>query len=57
MSKMGQDVESTGTQDYLQNTTIKSFSWKSLEVMIHDKAYGGDRPILQNIHGHVEAGS
>ena len=53
---MGVDVEATGAQDYLHNTTVKSFSWKSLNVTIYDKACGRDRPIISDVQGHVQAG-
>ncbi|MCJ1404373.1 hypothetical protein MMC11_007598 [Xylographa trunciseda] len=52
---MGYDVESVNAS-YLQNTTVNHISWKALNVEVYDKSIGGNKTILSDVYGQVNAG-
>ena len=52
---MGYDVESIDGA-YLQNTTVNHISWKALNVEVYDKSTSGNKTILSDVSGHVNAG-
>ncbi|MCJ1384502.1 hypothetical protein MMC17_007619 [Xylographa soralifera] len=52
---MGHDVESIDAA-YLQNTTVNHISWKALNVEVYDKSISGNKPILSDVYGQVNAG-
>ena len=52
---MGHDVESVDGA-YLQNITVNHVSWKALNVEVYDKSISGNKTILSDVYGQVNAG-
>ncbi|MCJ1318391.1 hypothetical protein MMC15_003719 [Xylographa vitiligo] len=52
---MGHDVESVDGA-YLQNITVNHVSWKALNVEVYNKSISGNKTILSDVYGQVNAG-
>lgn len=51
------DIEQKALDDaHLMNTTVKSFTWDSVDVSVKDKMTKQQKNILDNVSGKVEAG-
>jgi len=42
---------------YLENNFVRSFTWKSVNVVVPDRETKKDKQILTNASGYVEAGN
>lgn len=54
------DVDVEGDPDqhaFLNNSTVKSFSWEGVTVNVKDRETKAQKSILLNASGHVEQGA
>ena len=57
LSALSKDPEAaTNLARHLTNTSVKSFSWQDVGVVVRDRKSKEQLPILTSIYGHVEAG-
>lgn len=51
------DVEETAVSDtHLLNNFVNTFHWQDISVVVKDNKTGQPKPILDSVHGFVEAG-
>lgn len=51
------DVEKTATDEHLQNTTIKNFTWENITVTVKDVKTKLPKALLQGVSGTIKAGT
>jgi hypothetical protein len=51
------DIEKAPTEANLQNTTVRSFTWQGVSVIVKDRKTKQDKKILDDVDGIVNAGT